>query len=118
MGVSLTLRSEAGSVACLCGGDRRDSLGVITSRRLIRPPTDSEKYLPLTDKNNPKTYHRLIIISRWKVFWLNLSVSGRYFSQSVGGPSHRWDVIATSDIENDVTTHYSMFYWKAGRNIG
>ena len=37
---------------------------------------------PLTDYN--------------QVFWLNLSVGGRYFSQSVGGLSSWWEVITPS----------------------
>ena len=66
---------------------------VITSHRLLRSPIDCEKYFPPTDKFNQKTSHRLIIISRWEFFWLNLSVDGRYFSQLVGCLSSRWDVI-------------------------
>ena len=55
-----------------------------------------DKYLSPTDKFNPKISQRLIIISQWEFFGLDLSVSGRYFLKSVGGLSSQWDVITPS----------------------
>ena len=82
----------------------------VDSKHRLQSLPDDCSDLPLTAKN---TYHRLISLTKELpptdnnqsvgVFWLNLSVGGRSFSQSVGGLNSRWDVITSSTTAPRVT---------------